>query len=203
MRKLTGVVTVLSFLVSGAAIAAPNYNFIELDYVDVEIGPGDGDGWAIGGSGLVHPNIYLLGRYTDLEDDESGFDLEVEQISLGAGVQSPLQNDNVSVFGQLTYEDFDAEARIPGLPTLSGSDSGFAVEGGARFDINPMFEINGAVRYIDVSDFYDGEFGFRVGALWNALPWLAVSLDYDEVDAEFGDVEQLQLGARVYWDRLQ
>lgn len=205
MRLLSAGIAVISLSLAGTLHASPNYNYVELDYIDFDIEPFEGDGWAIGGSALVHPNVFILGRFSDAETDATVFgtsvDGDFEQISIGAGLQSPLQNDNISVFGQLTYEDLELDISGGGA-RASFDDSGFALEGGARFIIHPQFEIGGSVRFIDVGDFYDGEFGFRVGGEWRALPWLAVNVDYDQNNGDDSDVEQIQAGVRVYWDQL-
>ena len=211
MRVFTCVAAAAAFLVSGAVLASPNFNYVELDYVDLDIDPLSGDGWAIGGSGLVNPNIYLLGRYSDTEADDNigGIDveLELEQLSLGVGIQSPLQsNDNISLFGQLTYENIEGDFEVSGPGGFiagDADDSRFVIEGGGRFGVLPQIELSASLRYIEVADFYDGEFGFKVGAEWQAMPWLALSIDYDQTEAEFDDVQQFQAGVRIYWDQLQ
>lgn len=206
MRVLIGVVATAVFWVSGASLASPNYNYVELDYLDLDIEPFEGDGWAIGGSGLIHPNFYLTGRYSDAETDGrflgTQLDADFQQLSVGIGAQSPLENDQFSVFGQLTFEDIELDVSTANA-AASEDDTGFALEGGVRYMAMPQLELNGSARYIDVGDIFDGEFGFRAGALWTVLPWLAISVDYDQTNGDGGDVEQIQLGGRVYWDQLQ
>lgn len=184
--------------------AAPHsYNTIDIDYVDAELDPFDGNGWSIRGSGNIADHIYLFGQYSDVGTDRSGLDLDVERLSLGGGYQVSPNIENLNVFGQISFEDVQADSDVP---RFDADGSGFGLEAGVRYAVMPRLEVTVSGRYLDVDEYFDGELGGTVGVVYDVLPWLGLSLDYDynniDISGDRGEDERILAGVRLYWDQL-
>ncbi|MDX1498046.1 MAG: hypothetical protein R3352_10850, partial [Salinisphaeraceae bacterium] len=114
-RMCFGLVAALLFPFSASA-APLSYNNLELDFYDVEIdgSPVEDEGFALGGSAEITPNIFLSGRYADSD--------QLQRISAGVGAHTPLAQ-NTSLYGVLSFEDID-------IDRLNQDENGFGVEGG-------------------------------------------------------------------------
>lgn len=180
-----------------------SYNTIEIDYIDADIDPFSGDGWAIGGSGLIHDKLFLTGRYSDIGTDTSGSDFDVERLSLGIGAFFNPRIEHLSLYGTLTFEDVQVDSNVARFDV---DESGVGIEAGARFALLPNLEVSAAGRYLDVDGYFDSNLGGRIGLVWDVLPWLGLSLDYDvndiDVNGDRGDDERILAGVRLYWEHL-
>mgnify|MGYP001421170604 CR=1 FL=1 len=178
------------FWLPATAWAEPlSYNYVELDYLDLDTDVAgvnfDGDGWAVGGSAEFAPNWYVLGRYADSELERSTIDLDLEQITLGAGYHVET-GDVTSFFGNLTFEDIDIDV---------ADDSGFGLEGGARFALGSRVELGASLKYLDVGDVVDGELGFKLSSVVDVHESIGLTLDFESID----DLDVISLGGRVYF----
>ncbi len=120
-----------------------SYNFVRLDFVNMEIDAGatdvDGDGFDLQGSLVVSPKFHVFGGYQDLDFDPSG-DLSV--IELGGGYRHSFSSKTDFV-ATLSYMD----AEIGSI-----DDDGLSLSAGVRHLFNDNFEVSGRVNYIDVFD---------------------------------------------------
>jgi hypothetical protein len=121
-----------------------SYNFVRLDFVNMEIdvpgGDVDGDGFDLQGSLVVSPKFHVFGGYQDLDFDQSG-DLSV--IELGGGYRHSFSSKTDFV---ATLSFMDAEAGI-------NDDDGLGLSAGVRHLFNDNFEFSGRLNYMDVFDF--------------------------------------------------
>lgn len=137
--------------IPGAAIATDlNYNYIEADYVTVDIDDidEDFDGWAINGSFLVAEQVFIFGGYSDLSSDQvMGFKLSTEGVTLGVGYRYELSRQTDLNFAA-AYER--AKVKLTGFG--SESDSGYSLAVGVRHLVSPLVELGLGVAYVDIGD---------------------------------------------------
>lgn len=198
------IIVMVLLTIPGLLIAGPHsYNTLDIDYVDAGLDPFDGDGFSIRGSGNIREHIYLVGQYSDVDTDSGTLGVDVERLSLGGGYQMNPNIQNLNLYGQLTFESVESDSNVARFNT---DDSGFAVEVGARYAVMPKLEVTAAARVIDVGDYFDGNLGGTIGLVYDVLPWLGLSLDYDynniDLNGDRGEDERIMVGGRVYWDQL-
>ena len=178
-RMCFGLVAALLFPFSASA-APLSYNNLELDFYDVEIdgSPVEDEGFALGGSAEITPNIFLSGRYADSD--------QLQRISAGVGAHTPLAQ-NTSLYGVLSFEDID-------IDRLNQDENGFGVEGGLRHALTTNLEVNGGVQYISIDDVavFDDEVGYKLGATYNFTERLGLKAGANMID----DYEEFTIGGR-------
>ena len=82
-----------------------SYNYVQGGYVSTNTDAGDADGWALGGSVAVHPNVHLFGSYTSQNVD--GVNADFDQWRVGAGYNKSLGLDHMpDAFGYLVHSEF-------------------------------------------------------------------------------------------------
>ncbi len=157
------------------------YNYVEVDYYNVEIdgAPVNDEGFALGGSVLFTDNFFFTARYADSDD--------LQRISAGLGAQAPLSKRS-SLYGVLSYEDID-------IDRVNRDENGFAIEGGLRHALASNFEVSGGLQYLNIDNVkvFDDEFGYKLGAVYSFTPGIAVKAGYNIVD----DYEEFTVGARL------
>jgi len=209
-------------LVMGAALAWPlaanadiSYDYIQVDWIadgeiDGAVGSADYDGFAIEGSALLHPNVFVTGKanFTDVDSGSVGLgggsvDVSVDTLSIGPGLRMPLATGQsaLDLYGTVTYEEMD----LGGL-----TSNGFGVDAGLRWQPMPGLEINPNIGYVDYGEFdgtdleLDGE-RYGVRGIFNLTDNAAVVVDYrafrgeassggDSGDVDFED--EIHIGAR-------
>lgn len=189
---------------STLVLATPlSYSTLDLDYVDSELDPFDGDGFSIDLSGSIHDHFFLKVAYSEVDTEISGFELDVERTSLGVGFHASPGPEKLDMYTQITYEDVQAESD---LDRFDADDGGFGVEVGARFAIMPKLELYGAVRYLDVSDYFDGDVGGSAGVVFDLTKWLGLNLEYDynniTLNGDRGEDERIMAGVRIHWSEI-
>lgn len=126
------------------------YTKITLDRFDI-----DSDGYYVGGSYHIAPNVFVFGSYSSVESD-TNFTIEGETFNVGAGLRAPVTD----------YADFNLAAafvRAEGSSAFGSSeDDGFSVSTGLRARLTDCFEFNGGFNYADVAE---EEFSFDVGGI--------------------------------------
>jgi opacity protein-like surface antigen len=180
---------------ASTALAAQGlpYNFVEAGYVNIDIDDTDvdADGFGLRAQGLINPNVYLFGEYTQVETDRfEGASLELDQVSAGLGYRAPL-NQTTDFNATVSYER--AKAKFKGSAAFLGSDSenGFGLGIGLRTLLTPVLEGRVGVDYVDIGDEDDTVFG--AGLRFNITPAFALGADY----AIGSDAKGYTLGARL------
>jgi hypothetical protein len=177
LKRMTYLTMAAGLALPLAAGAAPlTYNFVELDYLDVDLGGASGDGFGIGGSFQFSDNWFFLASYGDVDFDPGS----LERVVAGFGYKHAV-SETTSLFGDLTYQDFDG----PG-----GSVDGYGVDVGVRHAMLTNLELNGGLNYIDLGSSIDGEVGFNVGGTFYFTPSFGLGINYGDID----DVETLSAG---------
>lgn len=141
----------LKTLAAMAALTAPfasqaadfDYSSAELNYVDLTVDNGsNADGFALRGSLEVHPNLFVVADYTDVEANNG---VDGESWRLGAGGHWPLSNawDLVGKvgFAQEEIESFD--------------ESGLFLSAGVRGQVTQHLELDLGAEYADLDEPFD------------------------------------------------
>lgn len=174
--------------------------YIPSSKLDVDIGGGlsdDDDGDGFGVKGFVpfgrSQNFFLEGEYQQTSYDD--FDVDLDQLRLGAGWQIPLSTGTLGIYGEyvdIKIDDVDVDA------------DGFGVHGRLAFPVADGVQIYGQVGYLSLDDHgsYDG-LEFLVGASVDFSRNVGAFIDYrhteldGDVDYELGDV---RVGIRVLFN---
>ena len=187
MKKTLIALAAISSMAAAGTVAAHDlsYNFVDANYQSFDFdNGGDADGFNLGVSGLITPNVYLFGDYSDFGDDDSDTDANI--LKAGAGFRSPIS----------TRTDFVAGAAIAFVdletPAANDDDTGFALNVGLRTLIQPQFELFGSVDYLDVDILGDSQTSLTGGGRFHITPQLDIGASYSVGD----EVNTVTLGGR-------
>ena len=123
-------------------------------------------------------------------EQELDFGIDATTFDIGVGYNTELSNV-VDAYARLSFEYVDVD-----IPGFSGDedDNGFGFEVGMRFEPAPQFELEGAIKYVDLDD-SGNETAFALGGLYNFTPAFAAGLF-----AQWGDdVTSYTFLGRFYW----
>ena len=105
-----------------------SYNYVQGGYVGSNTDAGDTDGWGLGGSVAVHPNVHIFGNYA--KHDIDGVSANFDQWRLGVGYTKSISPkadfvaniafDKYDAGGNLDFDGYSAEAGVRGalMPKL-------------------------------------------------------------------------------------
>ncbi|MES2885598.1 MAG: outer membrane beta-barrel protein [Pseudomonadota bacterium] len=152
-----------------------SYRYLEASYGTVDFdGGGDADGFAIGGSFLLAPQVYVTAGYGNVETDTSP-KIEASTFSAALGFRQPLTS-SVDANFEVGFLSAEVDAGSFG----SDDDTGYSLAAGLRAMVAKQLELNGGVSYAKVFD--EGETSFGLGAVFSFTPQVAVL-----AGADFGD----------------
>ena len=173
--------------------------YIPSTTLDIDgVGDDDGDGFGVKGFVPLGPgqSFFLSGEYQSSKFDD--FDIDVDQLRLGGGWQTPLATGSLGVYGEYVSIDLDG----------SKADGG-GVHGRLSFPIAPAVNIYGQVGYLwltdDDSNDIDGA-EFLIGASVDFTPSIGAFLDFRQsnlkLDSGFGGdqdftLQDVRVGVRV------
>ena len=175
MRKLIPFVLFL-FVSYGAVHAAePGYAFIEAGAIDIDAKTSEleSDGWFAGFS-LGFKHFHIPGQYS--KTSGSGGVGDTKKWNVGVGWHG--------LFGERADLVIEASYLDVRIDTSDGrvNDDGLLASGGVRWRIIKIFEINGFVDYVDLSD-RGSDTGWRANMLFNIGP-VGIGLGYQSMDAD-------------------
>ena len=184
-------VSITALLLAAASVASADdfsYDYFNVGYGVIEFDDFDVDGDAIGIDGAIAlaDNFHLFAGYAMGDFD---FDVESTSYNLGLGYNTPL-SDTVDFVGRLSYEYIEVDA--PLVPSVD--DNGIGLGAGLRFAPNDQFELDGGLKYVELSD-SGNDTGLSAGALYNFSDVFSMSLRGDWTD----DVSSYTLGGRFYF----
>ncbi len=133
--------------------ASPKWDFVELDYVQVDIddvSSYEPSGFAITGSKLLTENLFLVGSYTTTSDDLQGVDLDSDAFNVELGYKVEMM-DSTDWFISAGLINADIEASGFGMSD-SDDDTGYSVSTGIRSMLTDSFELAGGIAYVDILD---------------------------------------------------
>lgn len=171
-----------------AALALPLAAHAEFEYTYLEGGyfraepdaiSDSGDGIGLRGSAAIADNLFISGEFNSVDIDLGPFGSDIDTFGAAIGVHMPLTN-RIDVVGSAGWVKVDAGDFI--------EDDGARLDLGLRGRINPAFELDGGVRWVNVGD--DETTGYLRGLFGrNALRLL--------VEVEAGDEgERYIIGGR-------
>jgi hypothetical protein len=171
-----------------AGPAEPLYTYGEIGFAHTDIGNGiDGDGLGLRGSYALHPNWHVVAGFEALGLSGS---TDATLFNIGLGFNAPFRP---GLDGVLRMNFVHANVDPPGPG--SRDEDGFAFEALLRVMINPVFEVNGGVRYLDLDS---SNTAVKIGALYEITNNFAVGGDL----AVSGDGTSVFVGGRLYFDPL-
>lgn len=169
---------------------APKWDLVELDYVKFDINDTnfEPNGFAITGTKLLTDNLFMTGSYTELSENITAIDLDIENLSLGLGYKYGL-TESTDWYGALSYVDLKAEA-VEGNNNAANDEDGFSISTGIRSMLTDNFELAGDVTYVDIGD--GDETTFSVKGYYYVTEEIALSLGYGRSH----DTDAFEIGAR-------
>lgn len=171
-----------------SALAAPNYDYIQADWIgsgDFELDEeeADYDGWGLEGSTSFGSSSFLLARYSTVDVDR--IDLDIDRWSLGLG--GHIGSERVDLYGVVSYERIEFD--LDGPPGVAADDDGdgYGLTGGFRIRPAYWVEIDPSVGFVDYGDVggddLDGfTYSLQTTFYFTDPSWLAISLTYRGVD---------------------
>jgi len=196
MKK--SILAVALIMASGAAMAqSPNWNKVDISYLDsdIEIGSGKAsfDGFGLNGSVALNDNWMLFADYKSVDEEANGASLELEMLSAGAGFYKSV-SDNTDMFATLSAERFETSGSAGGIATSEG-ETGYGVGFGLRSMLTQSFELGGEVGYVNISSediirtranaFYYFTDNVSVGVGYEIYHMRDSDLDIDTLNASF------------------
>ena len=160
-----------------------SYNYAQGGYVSTNTDAGDADGWGVGGSVAVHPNVHLFGNYAKQDIDNTNLDFDQWRAGVGFNTSISPKADFVA---NVAYEKYDFG---------QGYDAdGYSAEAGVRAALAPKFEGYAMLGYEDGNDF-DGDAYGRLGGTVKFNQTWGVNADVKFAD---GDTQYF-VGPRISW----
>lgn len=172
--------------------------YIPSTTLDIDgIGDDDGDGFGVKGFVPLGPaqSFFLSGEYQASKYDD--FDLDVDQLRLGGGWQTPLATGTFAAYGEYVNIDLD------------GSEAdGLGIHGRLSFPIAPAVNIYGQLGYLWLEDDNKDDVNgveFLIGASVDFTPNIGAFLDFRQSnltnETNFGDqdftFQDVRVGVRV------
>lgn len=192
-RSLLALTLMAALPFAASAAEGVSYTYVEGGYAATNTDAGDADGFAINGSGAIHPNFHVFGGYSNQEIEDTDIDFDQWKVGLGYNHQIAPNADLVT---RVAYEKFDAGSDIFGNDLEA---DGYSVEAGVRGALTPNFEGYAFAGYEDGDDLdgasRDGEFYGRLGAQVKFNQTWGVNGDVKFVD---GDTQWF-VGPRLSW----
>jgi len=191
MLRSSLVLMILAFSTS-ANSQGFDYNYLQLDYGNLEFDDinADGDGLGISGSFAINPDWHVFAGYQSAGLDRG---IDVNAFNAGIGYNTEM-SPNVDAYARFSYEyiDFDAPGGIGG-----GDDSGLGFGIGMRFAASDLLEVTAAVDYVDFGSNAGDDTAFSLGALYSFSDAFALGLE----GSWSSDVTAYTLNGRFYFGR--
>jgi len=184
MKKNLLATLIASVLITPTVLAdSPSYNFVEVNYTDIDEEGLSADGIGFAGSVELGENFFLTGEYAPLDGEIEFFnvDFDFDVMNFGLGYQSEF-GENSSWFVSYTFgnwelanEDIDVDTFRAGLRSMT-TDS---------------LELNASLASYDIEG--ESETGFQVGLAYSVSDNVQVTFDLEDID----DLDIMTFGARM------
>lgn len=189
MKRSLIALALATILPISAQAGELNYNYVQASYLDSDFVGESFDGYGVEGSFAFNENFYGSVSYRNVDNGE--FDIGFDETALNLGWRRAM-NDKA---------DFIAEVGYVNVGVDVGSDSesadGYRVAAGFRGNFNPKFEGNIKVYYTNINDLGDGEFGGRVGGVFNINKTWGIVGSYDTTKLGGETIDTWGLGVRA------
>lgn len=196
MKKFAIALCAAALAAPAVSFAAPSYTYVQGGYLNIspESTDNDIDGYFVGASYLVAPNVFVAGGYSDTKGDGTGplggqYSIKTKSYNVGAGIRAPL-TDYMDFTFAAAYVHADNDGTSP-FGSASAKDDGYSITPGLRTLLGEHFEVDASYNYVDVTD--DPESSFDIGALVHITQMFSVGATY-----RFGDnADSWNAGLRV------
>lgn len=139
MKRFVLALALVSALPFAASAAdGVNYNYVQGGYVATRTDGGNTNGWGLGGSVAVHPNVHLFADYANQKINRTKLDFD--QWRVGGGYNTAI-GKSTDFEANLAYERVDAGHGI--------NADGYSIEAGVRSALSPRFEGYAMLGYLD------------------------------------------------------
>ncbi len=163
------------------------YSLISDSSLSVDV---DADGFAIGGSFSISPNIAITASFGAIDYDRVvGVDIESSGYNFGITTHTSIAT-GTDVFGNFSVVNSDVEASN-GFATISDDDTGNSITVGLRHMITDSVEISAAFSRVDIFNDTGNMFGF--GTRFYTGEKFSIGIGYSTAD----DVDSFLLNARI------
>jgi len=179
ITKKMGFVALLASLswgaqaANGAQAADFDYNYGQISYET-----GDYEGLTLTGSFEINKDMFIIARYAALTNNDSGVDLNFDNISVGAGYHMPIDNKTDAVF-TVSLDSTEVEVFVPGPGVVSSDDTGILLTAGVRHNLNTQIELAGGIYHVTTGD---GDTGIQAEARYNINNKMSAGLSYTSGD---------------------
>jgi hypothetical protein len=164
-----------------------DYNYLQLDYGNLDFDDinADGNGVGLSGSFAINPDWHVFAGYQSAGLDR-GIDLNAFNAGIGYNTE---MSPTVDAYARFSYEyvDFDA----PG----GNDDSGLGFGIGMRFAASDVLEVDAAINYVDFGGNNGDDTAFSLGALYSFSDAFALGLGGSWGD----DISSYTLSGRFYF----
>lgn len=137
---------------SAATAQSPNWNKLDVSYldtdIDVNIGEASFDGFGLNGSVALSDNWMLFGDYKAVSEDANGASADLDMFSAGAGFYQSV-SDNTDMFATASVERLEVSGSGGGISASDG-ETGFGLGVGVRSMLTSSFELGGKVDYVNI-----------------------------------------------------
>ena len=169
---------------TAAAADGIDYNYVQGGYSATNASGPDADGWGLGGSVAVHPNVHLFADYSRQGINHTSINFDTWRV--GGGYNTAV-GKNTDFVANVAYERIDAGSGV--------NADGYSLEGGVRSALAHNFEGYAMVGYLD-GNHASGEAYGRVGATVKFNPNWGVNADVRVIN---GGTTQWFVGPRFTW----
>lgn len=177
MRHLASTTLIATLAMAPLAAQAEgfSYSYLEGGYAETDFDDfdEDADGWALGGSLEITPQVFMFAGYGDL----SAGPVDFESYNVGGGNAWSI-SPTADLYGTISYVKAEAEADGFGF---SADDDGYGLGVGIRYRVADPFELEAAINYVDLSDSGD-DTSFGIAGRWYFVEQLALGLGIDFSD---------------------
>ena len=157
---LLALLFTLSLAFSATASAQGfDYNYLQLNYGNIEFDDTsiDGDGFGISGSFAINPDWHVFAGYDAYGLD---FGIDANTLAIGGGYNTEL-TPKLDAYARLSYQYIELDGG--GGNSIDENGIGFGV--GVRFEPADRIELTAELDYVDLGDAGDGV-GLSVAGLY-------------------------------------
>ena len=185
MMKRALVLAAITLSFAGTANAEFDYDFLQVNYGQVDFDNGDGDVIGLTGSYAMTNEFPLFGG---IEYSELDFGIDATTLGAGVGYNTEL-TPVLDLVAQLGFQTIQVDT-----PFGDGDDSGVGFNLFLRYALTDMVELNGGINYLNLDDSGDTT-AFSAAALFDITSrfTLGINATFDD------DADAIGVLGRLYF----
>ena len=178
MKKAVLATLIGAALFSGATLAADqgsDFDRVEARFIDFG---DDLDGFGLDARVMLSESIYFTADYSSLSQGNA----DLDEILAGIGYKHDF-SEKFTGFADVNLYYVDADFQVD-----SDDDTGYAVQVGGVYRLNPAVEFSGLVRHVDNDILGGSEQEYELAARWYINNQFSLSATYvDGFDSDWRD----------------